>query len=80
MEFRSISLGDLLVMNGTLYHVTHIFSVPARYTIQLTHYSENSLPVNISLSGKDYKQLQEVNSIYYLGNIQENEALTLLYS
>lgn len=80
MEFKSIRLGDLLVINNTLYHTTHIFSVPTRYQIQLTHYPKSALPIPITITGNDYKKLCELGSLYFIGNIKENPALLLLYS
>jgi hypothetical protein len=78
MEFKGLIVGDLLVMNGTLYRVTGLLSLPSGYQVQITSFTRP--PIDIILTGKDYGQLIAVNSLYYLGNIVENEALMLLYS
>ncbi len=78
MEFKSLKLGDILVINSTWYKITYIFAVPTRYTIELTHFSQYN-PIKFSLSGKDYDRLIETRELHYLGNIEENEILMLLY-
>lgn len=82
MEFKGLKLDDLLIMNDNIYRVTHMISTPKGYTIHITHFPTHrlGLPITVTLTGKDYTQLQEVGSIYYLGNLKENEALGLLYN
>jgi hypothetical protein len=76
MVFESLKLGDLLMIRDTLYKVIQVTSLPNIEHIRVQSVDKT---VDFHITSIRYNTLIQVKDLYYIGNIEENLALKLLY-